>query len=604
MDGVDGLELARREAPDLVLSDVMMPRLDGFGLLRALREDPLTAQVPVVLLSARAGEEATVEGLDAGADDYLAKPFSGRELLARVRANLELDRVRRTRRNLERSQELLDQAQRLARVGSWELDLATGAITASEEFVRQMQLSAEELAGAGFQAAVESRVHPEDRERVRAVLSAATPGSPLDYEVRLVTPDGQTRSYRTLGEVEVDEDGRPVRLRGSNQDVTEQRQAEQALATAAAQAEAGVREHRIAEELQRSLLPAADVQAESLRIAAFYRAGVEGTQVGGDWYDVIELGAGRTALVLGDVMGRGVRAAAVMGQLRSAVRAYARLDLPPADVLEHLDGVVRELGEDQIVTCVYAVYDPHDAVLTYANAGHLPPLVRSPGGEVVRLQDADGPPLGTAGGTVTNQTRPLEPGSVLVLYTDGLVENRHSDIDAGVDALADLLASTPGDVDPELPGRLVEALLPDGPDDDVAVLLAEVDDGVEMPSFRVQVGSDLSGVGRVRHEVAAVLEDWGVEGEQQDGVLLSLSELLTNALLHGKAPVEVRLRCGSRSLALEVHDGATVLPRRQRPEPGDEHGRGLQLVSAVSQRWGTRPTVTGKAVWCLFELGG
>src|SRR5207237_10516206 len=104
----------------------------------------------------------------------------------------------------------------------------------------------------------------------------------------------------------------------------------------------------------------------------FYRAGVEGTQVGGDWYDVVELGAGRTALVLGDVMGRGVQAAAVMGQLRSAVRAYARLDLPPADVLEHLDGVVRDLGEDQIVTCISAVFDPYDRTPTYANHGHPP----------------------------------------------------------------------------------------------------------------------------------------------------------------------------------------------------------------------------------------
>ena len=104
-----------------------------------------------------------------------------------------------------------------------------------------------------------------------------------------------------------------------------------------------------------------------------------GTQVGGDWYDVIELGAGRTALVIGDVMGRGVRAAAVMGQLRAAVRAYARLDLTPADVLEFLDGVVRELGEVQIVTCIYAVYDPHDRTLVYANAGHLPPLLATEG---------------------------------------------------------------------------------------------------------------------------------------------------------------------------------------------------------------------------------
>jgi len=137
-DGLEALELARHHAPDLVLSDVMMPRLDGFALMRALRDDPLTARTPVVLVSARAGEEATVEGLEAGADDYLVKPFSGRELLARVKANLELERVRRSRRDVEASRRLLDDAQRLAGLGSWEIDVETGAIRASQELARQL----------------------------------------------------------------------------------------------------------------------------------------------------------------------------------------------------------------------------------------------------------------------------------------------------------------------------------------------------------------------------------------------------------------------------------------------------------------------------------
>ncbi|MCW2778500.1 MAG: histidine kinase [Frankiales bacterium] len=605
-DGQQGLELARQEAPDLVLSDVMMPVLDGFGLLHALREDPLTAQVPVVLLSARAGEEATVEGLDAGADDYLAKPFSGRELLARVRANLELERVRRTRRDLERSQTLLDQAQRLARVGSWELELASGAITASEEFARQLQLDTDEL--GSFEDAMAKRIHPDDHAVVRAALDAALAGAPLDYEVRIVTPDGQTRTYRTLGEVERDADGTPLRLRGSNQDVSDQRAAEAALATAAATAEAAAREHRIADELQRSLLPPPDVQAESLHIAAYYRAGVEGTQVGGDWYDVVELGAVRTALVLGDVMGRGVKAAAVMGQLRSATRAYARLDLPPADVLEHLDGVVRDLGEDQIVTCVYAVYDPHEHVLTYANAGHLPPLVRRPDGTVERLGDADGPPLGTSVGTLREQRVELEAGSLLALYTDGLVERRDSDIDVGVDALARLLAAQPvleeDRVDPELPGRLVEGMLPDGPDDDVAVLLAKVDPLSAARTATLPLDDDAAAVGTLRRAVGRLLAGWQVDASLQDDVLLLVSELTTNALVHGRPPVEVRLRLAGSWLVLEVHDGASYLPSRRRPDEDDEHGRGPQLVSLLAERWGTRPTAKGKAVWCLFRASG
>ena len=390
----------------------MMPRLDGFGLLRALRADPLTATTPVVLLSARAGEEATVEGLDAGADDYLVKPFSGRELLARVRANVELERVRRSRRDLERSQALLDQTQRMARIGSWEIDVATGAVLASNEFAHQVQMSPEELARPGSAGrVVDRRVHPEDRDRVRRVLDhAMRTGSPIDDEQRHVFDSGEVRAFHVIAEAERDDTGRVVRLRGSNQDVTGQREAELALSAAAAAAEAAAREHAIASQLQRGLLPDTRVDAEALRLATYYRAGVEGTQVGGDWYDVIELGAQRTALVLGDVMGRGVQAAAVMGQLRSAVRAYARLDLPPAEILEHLDGVVRELGDDQIVTCIYAVFDPYDRVLSYANAGHLPPMLRRADGTVRQLQGADSAPLGAAVGAADRAARPARAG--------------------------------------------------------------------------------------------------------------------------------------------------------------------------------------------------
>ena len=508
-DGRAGLELALEKAPDLVLSDIMMPRLDGFELLRALRGDPLTARTPVVLLSARAGEEATVEGLEAGADDYLVKPFSARELLARVQANLELERVRRSRQEIERSRTLLDQAQRLAHVGSWEVDVATGSITASDELMRQVQMTPAELSVGGLQRVLDERIHPDDRARVARAVEEALVGVPFDVETRIVTPDGALRTYHAIAEVDRDEHGTPLRLRGSNQDITAQREAELALSAAAIAAEAAVREHRIASELQSSLLPDSDVQAESLRLAAYYQAGVEGTQVGGDWYDVIELGARRTALVLGDVMGRGVQAAAVMGQLRSAVRAYARLDLPPADVLEHLDGVVRELGDENIVTCIYAVFDPYDCTLTWANAGHLPPLVRTGAGEVLRLGGAESAPLGTVLGPVIEQRITLDDGDVLALYTDGLVERRDLDIDAGVDALARRLLELTGPIDHDAPGRVADAMLPDGPDDDVALLLARVEVADAGATVSYQVPQELAAVTEIRHAAGAVLDGVG-----------------------------------------------------------------------------------------------
>ncbi len=358
VDGLDGLEQARRLPPDLVLTDVMMPRMDGFELLAALQADATTVGVPVVMLSARAGEEGTLQGLDAGADDYLVKPFTARELLARVRANLELDRARRTRRQLERSRSLLAEAQRLARVGSWEIDLGTGQAEFSDEYLRVMGRTREELDGRAWGEIIDTVVHPEDKDRVAEDLSNEESG--FHYEFRVIRGDGSEILVAIFGEAVLDDRGDRVGLRGSVQDITERRAAEEALAMAAANAEAAAREHAIADQLQRSLLPQKGFDLDHLEVATYYRAGVEGTQVGGDWYDVIELGGGRTALVVGDVMGRGVRAAAVMGQLRSAVRAYARLDLPPADLLESLDGLVRDLGEDQIVTCIYAVFDPAD----------------------------------------------------------------------------------------------------------------------------------------------------------------------------------------------------------------------------------------------------
>jgi signal transduction histidine kinase/DNA-binding response OmpR family regulator len=603
VDGVEALELVHERPPDLVLTDVMMPRLDGFGLLNALREDPVTALVPVVMLSARAGDEATVEGLDAGADDYLVKPFSARELRARVRANLELDRTRRAGRELDRSRRLLDQAQRLAGVGSWELDLQTGSVTASEEFIRQIGLSARELREDGFEAALARVVDPQDVERVRAAVEAAAGGRPLDLELAVTTADGRRRIFHTLGELVSHPDGRPARLRGSNQDVTEQRRAERAPAAAAATQEAAAREHRIAEELQLSLLPARRFTPDHLDIATFYRAGVEGTHVGGDWFDVIALGADRTALVIGDVMGRGVRAAAVMGQLRAAVRAYARLDLPPADLLELLDGVVRDLGDDQIVTCLYAVYDPGDRSLTYANAGHLPPLLVRPGQPVERLVGAAGPPLGTGPFTLVEEHRDLPYGAGLALYTDGLVEHRDSDIEAGISTLAEQLVELDVPLD-DLPSALVDRLLPNGPDDDVAVLVVRVADHARRTLAAVRaVPVRQSSVRHTRDFVAETLRLWGLPARLLDDVLLLVSELVTNAVVHGRPPIELRLRHTGTHLVIEAQDAASFLPRKLRPTVDDEHGRGLQLVAALADRWGTRPTGRGKSVWCVVGTG-
>ncbi len=234
------------------------------------------------------------------------------------------------------------------------------------------------------------------------------------------------------------------------------------------------RQREAAVTLQHSLLPQKLEQPADLHVAATYQPGGADAAVGGDWYDVIGLGGGRTALVIGDVMGRGLRAAAVMGQLRTAVRAYARLDLPPHEVMTLLDGLAMEIDANQIATCTYAVWDPATTTLVYASAGHLPLLLRAPDGTVLRGEEQNGPPLGTGGAGHLSHTLRLLPGTTGVLYTDGLVERRDQDIDQGIDHLAHTLTGPVATPD-IVCSRLLRALgVTAEHDDDVAVLVFQV----------------------------------------------------------------------------------------------------------------------------------
>jgi DNA-binding response OmpR family regulator/anti-sigma regulatory factor (Ser/Thr protein kinase) len=599
VDGADALEQARRRAPDLVLTDVMMPRLDGFGLLAALRADPTTVHVPVVMLSARAGDEATVEGLEAGADDYLVKPFSARELLARVRANLELDRVRRLVDELARSRALLDQAEELAHVGSWEINLADMSVIASTEYYRILGVPSDAIAAGGLELAMQS-VQLDDRAALTEALARVLDGDEtLDMELRLEHPTEGQRLVRAQGTLHRDPDGRPAFIRGSTLDITEQRAAEQAVLASVAMREAAAREHAIAEELQRSLLPATAVRAPGLDLAAYYASGVKETQAGGDWYDIIELPDDRVALVIGDVMGRGVHAAAVMGQLRASVRAYARMDLEPGALLGLLDHAVAEMSEPTIVTCVYAVYDPHRAILTYANAGHMPPLVTAPFGGTTRLTAGD-PPLGSRHYAGHVNSISFAAGSRLVLYTDGLVEQRGSDIDLGIDSLIALLDGPAHPIE-ALPGAAVDALLHSGePDDDIAILVATAK-GADVEPLTLHLTPTAASVTLAREAVRDALTRWNVAAETVEDATLAASELVTNAIRHGRAPIQINLRRDDAGLVIEVSDGAHSRPLARDLDPTSPNGRGLHLIDAVSSQVGTRPIGAGKAVWCVLS---
>ncbi|MGW5679429.1 ATP-binding SpoIIE family protein phosphatase [Streptomyces sp. NPDC003860] len=368
------------------------------------------------------------------------------------------------------------------------------------------------------------------------------------------------------------------------------------------------RQRAAAVTLQRSLLPQELEQPDDLHVAATYQPGGEDAAVGGDWYDVITLGGGRTALVIGDVMGRGVRAAAVMGQLRTAVRAYARLDLPPHEVLQLLDGLASEIDASQIATCVYAVHDPNEGRLVYSSAGHLPVLVRHADGTVHRAEDPTGPPLGTGGWLHSSGTIDLPPGSSAVLYTDGLVERRDEDIDEGVAALERALSGATGT--PQVVcDRLIRAMhITAEHDDDVAVLVVQhpVRTGAAAELFHNAALDLLGGVEaapRARAFASGVLASWRFSPELHDLGVLAVSELVANSLQHGAPPMRLRLRRTDRRLIIEVTDGDDHLPRRRRAETEDEAGRGISIVAAIASSWGSRRVPGGgKSVWCEFAL--
>ncbi|MFH9009273.1 SpoIIE family protein phosphatase [Streptomyces afghaniensis] len=417
-------------------------------------------------------------------------------------------------------------------------------------------------------------------------------------------PDGRSYTFTCTpvaqGDGKGGSDGRGVLVFAT--DVTDHAEAAERLRASER------RQRETAVTLQRSLLPQELEEPDDLRVAATYHPGGTEAAVGGDWYDVITLGGGRTALVIGDVMGRGVRAAAVMGQLRTAVRAYARLDLPPHEVLQLLDGLAAEIDANQIATCAYAVHDPNEGKLVYASAGHLPILVRDENGAVLRADEPTGPPLGTGGWMHSSGSIPLGPGSTAVLYTDGLVERRDADLDEGIAALESALAGATGT--PQVVcDRLVRSagVTPDH-DDDVAVLVLQhpARTGPESELFRNAALDLLGGVEaapRARAFASGVLTSWRFPADLHDLGVLATSELVANSLQHGTPPMRLRLRRTDRRLIIEVTDGDDHLPRRRRAEPGDESGRGIAIVATIASNWGCRRTPGGgKAVWCEFAL--
>ncbi|AZM60228.1 MULTISPECIES: SpoIIE family protein phosphatase [unclassified Streptomyces] len=394
------------------------------------------------------------------------------------------------------------------------------------------------------------------------------------------------------------------------------------------------REHERALILQRSLLPPGDPEASGLDIACRYLPGAAATgragEVGGDWFDVIELPGHRTALVVGDVMGRGLRAAVAMGELRTAVRTLAQLDLEPAEVLSQLDEIARGLGapggpsqafaggvqqatraarrpreadlsEVYLATCVYAVYDSVTRRCTFANAGHLPPVLVEPGEPALMLDVPPGMPLGVGGEPFEEVEVELPEGALLALYTDGLVESRDHPLDEGLQAFVGTLTDPSAPLE-DVCDHVLNTLDTHHGEDDIALLMARVQG---LPADSVgdwTLPREPRSVGRAREYARSQLLSWDME-PLVDTTELLVSELVTNALRYGEGEIRLRLLL-DRTLVCEVWDAGLVQPRRRRARDTDEGGRGLQLVGLLSAAWGSRRTPRGKTVWFELPLPG
>ncbi|GAO11308.1 putative protein kinase/phosphatase [Streptomyces lydicamycinicus] len=414
------------------------------------------------------------------------------------------------------------------------------------------------------------------------------------------------------------------------------------------------REHTTAVTLQRSLLPQTLPEQSALAVAHRYLPAHAG--VGGDWFDVIPLPGARVALVVGDVVGHGLHAAATMGRLRTAVHNFSALDLPPDELLNHLDELVTHIDTDEAraaglgtgtgtgagagagaggngrlhgagtwpggtegdpeavpahlgrtgitgATCLYAIYDPVTGRVTLATAGHPGPAVIRPAGTVSFPEVPVSPPLGLGSSVPVETTElTLSEGSRLVLYTDGLVENRDRDIATGLELLRTALATGADRTPEETCTAVLDAMLPAHPSDDIALLVARTQllDPTRVAEW--EVPSDPAAVAPVRAACLRMLESWGLAAIDFTTELI-LSELITNAIRYGAQPIRVRLLY-DRALICEVSDGTSASPHLRRAATTDEGGRGLFLVAQFAHRWGTRYTPGGKVIWTEQSLDG
>jgi PAS domain S-box-containing protein len=500
---------------------------------------------------------------------------------ANDRLGREIAERRHVETDLRQRERELAEAQDVARIGRWEWDLATGAVIWSAQMYRIHGYEPDAFP-VTFQRAIE-QVPEDDRRRIeRSVAEAMAEHREMlpEIEYRITRPGGDGRVLIGSGRMFFARDGTPVRMVGVVQDITERREYD--------------RQHLIADTLQRALLPHELPPIHGFVLASRYIPAESGFRAGGDWFDVIPVADGRTALVIGDVAGHGLPAASVMGQLRMAVRAYALEGNPPQDVVGRTDDLLRSLAPDELATMLYAEVDGDGRRAVVVNAGHPPPLlVTREGARYLEIPPA--PPLGMSDGWAhAAQMVSLDPESTIVLYTDGLIDRRGVPIEEGMEGL--LLAARAGqDDDAEgLVERLVGVLGSRDVSDDVALIAMQALP-VDATAFSMRFPAEPRQLAPARRALTRWLTSVGVEDDDLGDLVLAVSEACSNSIKHAYGPAD-----GAVEIEAKILDGSVeILVRdfgRWRPSRGNLGGRGLAIIEGLTPTVVVRRDVGGTAL--------
>ena len=561
----------------VILLDVRMPGLDGFETAALIKQRERTRHIPIIFVTAMSKDtEQIFRGYSEGAVDYLLKPYDRAVLRSKVAVFIDLH---------EKGAALQESEQRFRTA----FDNAPSgmALVSSDGRVTQANRALADMLGYAHAALAgspwESLVHPDERADDRRARAELAEGKRALYraERRCLHADGRVlvTSLSVSPTPGGGADGQ--QLIAQLEDVTERQRAERERAERLEAEALAQMALRIVETLQRSLLPARMPRPPGMSIAARYQPG--GADVGGDWYDAIELDGGGVGVAMGDVVGHGLEAAATMGELRNALRAYALDGLAPGLVLARLDHLVEQLQEDRMTTLAYAVIDPDWTKVRYASAGHPPPLVLGRDGTAEFLWDGRSTPLGVrSGGEYEEGEVVLEEGSTLLLYTDGLVEVPGEGLVDGLERLRAAVLAASGDPD-ELCDQVLEAMLDEGGARDDVALLAVTTMTLDPRLMRLELPSDLTSLRYARRLVGRWLEKVGASSEEAFAIQLATHEAVANAVEHahrfGDATVELVARHVDGEVTLTVTDTGEW---RESVDVG--RGRGISLMRGLMDK--------------------